>query len=50
VHRGVVEHQVHLKVGRDGRVDGVEEAAELDAPVPPMRRGDDLPRRDVRHR
>jgi hypothetical protein len=48
--RSVVEHQVHLEVGRDRHVDGAEEVPELDAAVPAMRRGDDAPARHVQRR
>jgi hypothetical protein len=47
VRRRVVQHEVHVEVGRDRRVDGVEEVPELDAAVPPVRLGDHAPARHV---
>jgi hypothetical protein len=35
---------MHVEAGRDRGVDGVEELAELDGPVPAMALADDLPR------
>ena len=47
VRRGVVEHQVHVEVGRDLAVDGLQELLELDRAVAGVQRADDLAGREV---
>jgi len=46
----IVDDEMNLQLGRYGRVDRIEETAELDRPIPRVTPRDDLARRDVQRR
>ena len=43
----IVHHQMHVKLGRCGLIDGAQEGEELLGPVPPMHLADEFTRGDV---